>query len=225
MKNIINTKELIKGILIVGVYFLVPSLLYIPFYNLLNSNNNYIFQISNIIFYTIITLLFVFIYRKELKKSLKDFKDNYKKYIIISIRYWFIGLIIMIISRIIFYYIGIEESITQSIHDTNILKYPIYQIITSIIAAPIIEELAFRQSLIKAIPNKYLYIITTGLIFGILHISLSTPTDILYLIPYGSFGILFGIIIKKTNNNILSTIMIHMLHNLTTKINMIITIL
>jgi len=36
MKNNINTKELIKGISVIFAYFIIPSILFIPFYFLYN---------------------------------------------------------------------------------------------------------------------------------------------------------------------------------------------
>ena len=62
--------------------------------------------------------------------------------------------------------------------------------------------------------NKYLYIISSGIIFASMHLAsenLSLNT-LLYIIPYSSLGITFAYTYYKTNN-IFSTIMLHSFHN------------
>ena len=82
------------------------------------------------------------------------------------------------------------------------------------IYAPVCEELAFRKSIRDVINNKYLYVLASGLIFGLLHVIgfISTPLDLLYLIPYSSLGIVFALLYYRTNN-IFSSITIHAMHN------------
>ena len=82
------------------------------------------------------------------------------------------------------------------------------------IYAPLTEEIAFRKSIKDACPNKELYIILSGLIFGGLHVitSLNNPLGFLYLIPYCSLGFVFAYLYQKTDN-IFSTITAHSIHN------------
>ena len=62
--------------------------------------------------------------------------------------------------------------------------------------------------------TKYLYIITSGLIFASLHVigSATSPLDYLYIIPYLSLGLAFSSLYYKTDN-IFSTMFIHCIHN------------
>ena len=93
-------------------------------------------------------------------------------------------------------------------------KYPLYMIYSSIIFAPLIEELIFRKTIKKIFKYKYLFIIISGLIFGILHISnFKDINEILFSIPYIIMGIDFAYIYYKTDN-IFTTISFHLLHNL-----------
>ena len=94
---------------------------------------------------------------------------------------------------------------------------PLIEEICAIILAPIIEELVFRRSLIKFTSNKHIYALTTGLIFGFIHItsSINSINDLimlLYIIPYSSVGIALGYAYKKTNN-IYGTLIMHSIHN------------
>ena len=91
------------------------------------------------------------------------------------------------------------------------------------IYAPFIEELIYRKAIKDCfIPykqnkiNKYLCVITSGLIFAALHvIDSGSAIDYIYIIPYLSLGIAFALLYYNTNN-IFSTISLHFLHNTVT---------
>ena len=97
---------------------------------------------------------------------------------------------------------------------TLIDKFPLYMAFQVMIYAPITEELVFRKSIRDIINNKWIYSLTSGFIFGGLHAitSITDITSMLYLIPYCSLGIAFGLLYYKTDN-IFSTIIIHAFHN------------
>ena len=90
---------------------------------------------------------------------------------------------------------------------------PWIMLIAAGIIAPIIEELIFRKGFKKAFPNKYLFVILSGVIFGLLHVvSAKTLLEALYIIPYSSLGIAFAITYYKTDT-VFSSIFVHILHN------------
>ncbi len=162
-----------------------------------------------------LSLLFL-IYRKTILKDFKNyFNTNWKKHILQSITYWLSGLLIMFVSNAIIAIItngtlASNEEAVRSIIDIA----PWYMAFELIIYAPITEELIFRKSISDIFKNKYLYILSSGLIFGGLHVlpSLTTPIELLYLIPYCALGITFAMLYKKSNN-IFSTITAHSIHN------------
>ena len=88
-------------------------------------------------------------------------------------------------------------------------------IFNTVIYAPLTEELAFRKSIKDCTSNKLVYVLTSGLVFGMLHIIyyITSPIDLVYLIPYSALGISFALLYHKTDN-IFSTITIHSIHNL-----------
>ena len=161
-------------------------------------------------------LFLIKIYYKDLKKDFYKFfnKDIFTN-IHTSFRYWFLGLIIMIISNTLISIIT-DGALTQNEETIRILidKTPFYMAFQVMIYAPITEELIFRKSMLNITKNKYLYIFISGFIFGGLHIitSITSPVDLLFLIPYCSLGFTFAYLYKKTNN-IFSTITAHSFHN------------
>ena len=166
-------------------------------------------------------LIIYVLYHKSINKDIKDMKINYKSYIELTIKYYIIGLIIMYASNIIINLLfdkaiaNNEEMVRDLIN-----KYPLYMLFSVSIYAPFVEEIIFRKSIKDAVLSygnnhitKYLYIITSGLIFSLLHVLGSDNIiDYLYIIPYLSLGCIFALIYYKTDN-IFNTIIIHSLHN------------
>lgn len=211
-KQILN---ILKSIGIILLLILFSSF----FFSIFNINPNEISDKKYILYLTcsniIILCIFIYIYRKTLLKDAKNFFKNFSQNIETSLKYWLIGFIIMIVSNLFITFIlnktiaGNEEEVRNYI---NIM--PILMIINTVIYAPITEELAFRKGIKDVIKNKWIYILTSGLIFGMMHIIsyINSPIDLIYLIPYGSLGIAFSMLYYKTNN-IFSTITMHALHN------------
>ena len=215
--------EVIKGIIVFLLYFVLSYSVTLPFKWL---NIDYttlslaIKQAYLIIYNLFIVLLFLFIYRKDLKKEWQDFKLNYKKYFKENIKYWFFALAIMYASNLgiaLLKYIvtgnpgiaGNEEAIRETL-----TKAPVYTYIIAAFFAPIMEELTFRKSLRKIFNNKIIFIVISSLIFGGLHVFTEgmTTIDILYLIPYCAPGVAFAYILVKTDN-IFNTMSLHLIHN------------
>lgn len=161
-------------------------------------------------------ILMLFIYRKTIKKDFKNyFNDNLKKHLKESFSTWLIGFGIMITSNFIITILT-NGALAQNEENVRTLidSYPLYMAFQLVIYAPITEELIFRKSIKDITNNKLIYILTSGLIFGGLHVltSLSNIQGLLYLIPYCSLGFVFAYLYHKTDN-IFSTITIHSFHN------------
>ena len=211
-------------IILFFIYEYIPIIFFSSFgikYRRWNTTSKTIYMfIMNIIFMLFLT----YIYKKDIKKDLKDIKKNFFKIIKIAISYWIIGLIIMIFSNLIISIInngGLPEN-EQAVR-ALLKKAPFFMLFQISIYAPFTEEIIFRKSIKDAINNKYAYIITSGLIFGGVHVisSISNITDLLYIIPYGALGCVFAALYNKTNN-IFSTISVHAIHNTSTYILLLI---
>lgn len=203
----------------IGMIFLIiffPTILF----SILNINPNEINDKTYILYLTLSNLIlitiFILIYRKTIINDFKKFTKKPFNLLETSFKYWFIGFIIMVASNLIITYVlnkgiaGNEQEVRNYID-----SFPIFMIFNTVIYAPITEELTFRKSFKDITNNKWIYVLTSGLIFGILHISsyITNWTDLIYLIPYGSLGISFALLYHKTNN-IYSTISMHAMHNL-----------
>ena len=171
----------------------------------------FIFAINDLIYIIILLLMF----KKDILSGLKDLKKHLSKRILLSLNCWLLGCIIMTTSSFIISLIlkqnvsNNEELVRQSISIA-----PLYMLFTCSIIAPIFEEMVFRKSLYGLIKFKWIFILVSGLSFGLLHVigSYTCPLDFLYVIPYGSMGCCFAYILTKTSN-ITLPILVHMIHN------------
>lgn len=212
-------------LLIILYYFIYSYTIDLPFIILNISFNNiplYLYNLYSISTQIIFISSIIYIYREDLKNNLNDFKINYKKYLKMGLKYWFIGLNIMIISNILIsLYTSISlpenEEIVRKLFDMS----PLLMSISIIFLAPLGEELIFRKTLFNLIPYKWIYILLSGLIFGGLHIiGTDSLLSILYIIPYSVLGIAFAYLYYKTRN-IFPSIIMHAIHNIISIIGLI----
>lgn len=190
--------------IVLQVYFSIIGL------KLLENASSLSHLFFEVIKYSVIITIIIFLNKIDLKKEIKDFKLNYKKYFKILISIWIIGFILMIISN---YFITKTSSLPSN--ELSVRTYMntkfVESIITMVIMAPILEEITFRYSFSK-IKNKYLYLIISSLLFAMIHINPENASELPFLIPYGFLGLSFSLIFYKTKN-ILASITAHALHN------------
>lgn len=214
----INPKMFFKLIFIFCLFFFGSLLQLIPIAifdldirNLTSSQDVYLTLFSD----TIILIIIIFLYRKELKEQLSNFKKNFYEYSDVAFKYWLIGLIVMVISNLLITAFSPnsmannEEQVQQLIHGA-----PFVSLICVGVLAPIIEEFTFRKAFYDAFNKEWLFVLVSGLVFGSLHVVLSLESlwDLLYLIPYSSLGISFGFVMCKTKN-VFSSTLVHIFHN------------
>ena len=218
MKNKIINKILmiLKSITIILLLLLSSSILF----SILGINPNNISDKTYTLYLALSELLLMIIlfiiYRKTIIEDLKKFKKDINGNLELAFRYWTIGFSIMLISNLfISLILGKTISGNEEIVRNYIDSSPLLMAISTVIFAPINEELTFRKSLRDALKNKWVYALTSGIIFGGLHVIsyINVPSDLIYLLPYSSLGISFALLYYKTNN-IFSSISMHTMHNL-----------
>jgi len=159
--------------------------------------------------------IIILLFNKSLKKEFANFKKNHKSYYKNYFKYYLIGLIIMMFSNLIITIISNGSTAgNQDIINELFKISPLYIYFSSVIFAPIVEELVFRKAIRNIVPSKILFILISGLLFGGLHVfgTVEAWYDLLYLIPYSAPGIVFAYILYKTDN-IFVSMGLHFMHN------------
>ena len=169
-------------------------------------------------FMVVLYLLFKDKLINDFKLYFKKFRDNFE----LSFKYYFIGVIVMIVSNLLIT-LFIKEAIAGNEEAVRNLigQAPLYMLFSVSIYAPFVEELIFRHSIKNCVTSykktkltKYIYAFTSGFIFAFMHIIGQTNSyiDYIYIIPYMSLGVSFALLYYDTDN-IFSSVMMHMFHN------------
>lgn len=211
-------KQCIQAIVVLLIYFFLPLLQPVPFYLFgvdLNTVPVTIKAIYLIVFESLMIVLMIAVFYEDLKENFKDLKKNHRTYFNEYIKYWFLILLLMMISNSIIMRLnnGAMASNEETIRE-NFTIVPLYTFFSAVVFAPIVEELTFRKSIRNICTNDFLFIFLSGLIFGSLHVlpSYQTPMDLLYLIPYSIPGWVFAYTLKKSKN-IFVPMGLHFIHN------------
>ncbi len=218
-KYIGTCKYIIKALIVLLIYHYSFYLQYIPikvFNYDISSYNDTLRIIVNCFGNFLLMLILYLLYRNDLKKEWKKFKDNFWNNIDIGFYAWFIGLIFMFLSNIIITFIlngggaQNEQNVQSMIH-----TIPILMVINAGLLAPFNEELVFRKTLKDVFKNMYVFMIASFLLFGGAHVMASANTllDWLYIIPYGSLGAAFAYAYYKTDT-VFTSMTFHMIHNI-----------
>lgn len=207
-------KAIINFIIVFFIYLFLNTLLASFFQNDLNSTSKLLSTTAYITIYLLSLTIFIFIFSNKL---IKDFYNLKKENLKIGFKYWILGIVIMVISNIILMIILGDTTANENSNRLLIKNNLIFAIFAMSIYAPIVEESVFRLSLRNIFKNKYFYAISSGLIFGSLHLideffTLTNPLYLFYIIPYGIMGFVFALSYYETDN-IFSTIIFHSIHN------------
>lgn len=206
------------GLGVIFLYFFLPYLQGIPF-SILGLETDTLPVAGKVIyliaFNSVIAALIMLIYNKKITADFQEMKKNSTKIFNKYLKYWLLGLFIMMISNLIInlFITNNLPNNEQAIRDMFDIS-PIYIFFSAVIFAPIVEELVFRYSFKKIFSNKWLFIILSGLIFGGMHVfnDFKAITDIFYIIPYSTPGIIFAYMLYDSDN-VLVPMSFHFIHN------------
>ena len=211
-----NSKKLIKPIGLLLLYIVLSNIEALIFYFLKTDSlikDNIILIFLGCITFSIILL----ITRKKWQEDFPKFKGKGKQYMALALKYWFFGFIYMFISNIIINIVILKGIAPNEAANRELLQtYKYYSILSSCLLAPIIEEIIFRLNFKDVFKEKNKFIMFTGILFAAMHLlSSSSWVELIYIIPYSCLGIAFSKIYAETDN-ILPSIIVHILHNTVT---------
>ncbi len=154
------------------------------------------------------------LYHKELKQEFQKFKGNFKENFDAGLRYWLMGLTIMVVTNVLIsMFTPLQNSSNEMTVQALIATSPILMLLTAGVLAPIVEELTFRKAMRGIFTNKWVFFIVSSFVFGLMHvIGSSNWYEYFYIISYGGLGFSFAYAYDKTDT-IFTPITIHMLHN------------
>lgn len=209
-------RQIVKGVITFILFYYSSYFQWIPILlfnikKLTGSLQVLLSSFSNII----LLIILFFMYRKELKKEWIIFKSKFLENIDVGFKAWIIGLLGMIFFNFIFNVLlqGGQANNEEAVQ-SMISALPWLMLINAGFIAPLIEEIIFRKVFRNIFRKKWVFILTSGVVFGLMHVitSSSNLLDFLYFIPYSCLGLSFAYAYDKTDTVFTSTF-IHIVHN------------
>ena len=176
-----------------------------------------------VVFYVVILSLMVGVFYKQLIHDFKIFKSYFKEYFVLILKTWGKALVLVAIAAIIIYITTDKMKANNQIALQNSFNSnPVFIALLSMFYAPIAEELMFRGVLRKFIKNKKLFVIVSGVVFGLMHVidDSKTLAEFSYVFVYSILGIYLAGIYARTNN-LCTNIFMHFMQNTLSVIGMI----
>lgn len=176
-----------------------------------------------IVFYVVILSLMIGVFYKQLIHDFKIFKSYFKEYFVLILKTWGKALVLIMITTIIIQIITHTTQANNQIALQNSFNSnPVFIAILAMFYAPIAEELMFRGVFRKFIKNKKLFVIVSGVVFGLMHVidDSKTLAEFSYVFVYSILGIYLAGIYAKTNN-LCTNIFMHFMQNTFSVIGMI----
>ena len=174
--------------------------------------NGVIGILIQVLFYLVMIILSLWVFKDKFKNDFRLFKDNFSVYMGYILPRIGIFYIIFIMVSLICMMITKSTANNQNLVEQLplLLSLPL-----AIIYAPIVEESLFRGSLRRFITNDKVFIVVSGIVFGLLH-TIFAESNLLNLIilaiPYGVMGSFLAYLYVNTNN-MLCNITYHALNN------------
>ena len=176
-----------------------------------------------IVFYVVILSLMIGVFYKQLIHDFKIFKSYFKEYFVLILKTWGKALVLIMITTIIIQIItNTTQANNQIALQNSFNSNPVFIAILAMFYAPIAEELMFRGVFRKFIKNKKLFVIVSGVVFGLMHVidDSKTLAEFSYVFVYSILGIYLAGIYAKTNN-LCTNIFMHFMQNTLSVMGMI----
>lgn len=176
-----------------------------------------------IVFYVVILSLMIGAFYKQLIHDFKIFKSYFKEYFVLILKTWGKALVLIMITTIIIQIItNTTQANNQIALQNSFNSNPVFIAILAMFYAPIAEELMFRGVFRKFIKNKKLFVIVSGVVFGLMHVidDSKTLAEFSYVFVYSILGIYLAGIYARTNN-LCTNIFMHFMQNTLSVIGMI----
>lgn len=213
-----KNKILITSLVTITLFFfnsifeVLPAMIFDINYDKISNKTSILLSFYD---YVVLAIILFFIYKKDIIKYLKDLKKRFATIIDKGFLYWTIGLVVMVISNLfIIKFIPGAKASNEAGVQSIIKTLPLLSFISVGILGPIIEEFTFRKAFYDIFKNKDVFIVVSGIIFGLMHVifSFNSAWDFFYVIPYSALGISFAFMYVKTDN-LFTPMMMHIIHN------------
>ena len=169
--------------------------------------------IMSISFLVIMELTIIVLFWSRIKRDakllIKNFKTYFKYNIHIFARYFWIYILATIGIVAVLYKMGIVTP--ESTNEQNLQQVPTGLVfVLAIFSAPILEEGMFRWIIRKITDNKWVYILISGFLFGLIHVNYWGNQElyqVIFIFQYAILGMMMAESYYNTNNLLASSLL------------------
>ncbi len=197
-KETVTIKNIFLSIVVLVIYFIFGIAAF-PNKNNLNS--------FNVLYYVVCMLLMVIVlicaYKNELVSELKVFLKNPIKNILKCFGVFvLLFLIITLGNFVIDQLLGWTKLNSDTLIFPNMKSMFMYTILVLVIYIPFVEGIIFTKTINKIVPQKIIWIVLSGLLYGLMQAGLnfSSVLNVVSAIPYIIIGIVVAFMYEKNKN-------------------------
>lgn len=180
---------------------------------------NLLLAVLNLFFQALMLVTMILILKDFVVKNLSEFVKNWKEELLWGFSVGFPAMFIInaLLGGLVTLFISSESANEAAITQQAQSQFGLIAI-TSVILAPIVEELFFRGVIFRSFAkyNVALAMVVSSLVFGFVHIYQALfagdLTQLFYLIQYGGMGLVLAWV-YVARRNIGAAIFVHLLNN------------
>ena len=174
--------------------------------------------------YLVYTIMFVygcFLFKSLLLQKWEEVRNSKRKFIFGVLTGWLFLILMTVVfgfvSEMLKQFFGLDgQGLNQSNIQSSFQEQPILIAVFACIIGPLVEELFFRQILLrylrKSLPT-WLSILIVGFAFALTHMHSLSLSEWVGAVGYLGGGLAFSIIYVKEKENIYYPLLVHMLDN------------
>ena len=177
--------------------------------------------IANYLVYVVLALYGSFLFKDRLIQQWNEIRKTKRKFFFGVLTGWLFLILMTVVfgfvSEMLRRFLGLDgQSLNQSNIQSTFQEQPLLIAVFACIIGPLVEELFFRQILLrylrKSLPT-WLSVFLVGLAFALTHMHSLSLSEWVGAVGYLGGGLAFSIIYVKEKENVYYPLLVHMLGN------------
>ena len=177
--------------------------------------------IANYLVYVVLALYGSFLFKDRLIQQWNEIRNSKRKFFLGVLTGWLFLILMTVVfgfvSEMLRQFFGLGgQGLNQSNIQSTFQEQPLLIAVFACIIGPLVEELFFRQILLRYLRNSlptWLSVFLVGLVFALTHMHNLSLSEWVSAVGYLGGGLAFSIIYVKEKENIYYPLLVHMLGN------------
>lgn len=177
--------------------------------------------IANYLVYVVLALYGSFLFKDRLIQQWNEIRKTKRKFFFGVLTGWLFLILMTVVfgfvSEMLRRFLGLDgQGLNQSNIQSTFQEQPLLIAVFACIIGPIVEELFFRQILLRYLRKNlptWLSVLLVGLVFALTHMHNVSLSEWVGAVGYLGGGLAFSIIYVKEKENIYYPLFVHMLGN------------